>query len=218
MILAYKLLDIYKRELSLRVVFFKHFNWKQVAFHLTCIFILIVLSFTISWLSGNPVSLSIMLLSVLVMPNLFKRTEEERTRIYNQFHYGLNYYELRMRRLRKFLKDEGIDFSKEKIAALITLIDKQADEHKIPFLVGRGVLAAILIPIWVQGISWVLNKQITRIEEAVVFIVILLAIIFLIWMVITAWKKIIYDEIINSDYNRLKLMSSDLRELVFKMQ
>ncbi|MNP60603.1 hypothetical protein D3C76_1557010 [compost metagenome] len=77
-------------------------------------------------------------------------------------------------------------------------------------------MAALLIPIWIQGIAWVLNKQIDSIEGFVVFSTILLLLLILVAAFLSFWKTFVHDEIINSDYNRLKTISNDLREYQFK--
>ncbi|SEB10104.1 hypothetical protein [Paenibacillus sp. 276b] len=211
-----KLLLIYKSELSLRNIIFNHFNWKLIFPHLCFILVSLVIAITLAVIFNQPPYLLIFLAVILVLPNLFKRTEKERDRILSEEHNGLNFSDIRMKRLRKFLKEESIDHSKEKLNLLISYVDKQAEEKRVPFLVGRGVMAALLIPIWIQGIAWILNKQIDSIEWFVVFIIILLLILILVTMFLSFWKTIVHDEIVNSDYNSLKIISSDLREYQFK--
>lgn len=214
--MVYKLLLIYKSELSLRNVIFKYFNWKLLFPHLLFILLSLIVSITLAIIFKKPQYILFLLVVLIVLPSLYKKVESERDRILLEEHNGLSLSGVRMKRLKKFLKDESIDHFNEKLNLLISSVDKQAEEYRVPFLVGRGVIAAFLIPIWIQGISWVLNKQIDTIENFIVFIATLFFFLILVAWLLFLWKKIIHEEIINSDYNRLKTISNDLREYQFK--
>ncbi|MUG87278.1 hypothetical protein GNP92_13130 [Paenibacillus timonensis] len=214
--MVYKLLSIYKSELTLRNIIFKYFNWRLIFPHVLFIIISFIVSLTFAAILKKPQFILLFLVTLIVLPSLYKKTESERDRILSEEHEGLNISGVRMKRLKKFLKVESIDHSNEKLNLLISSVDKQAEESKVPFLVGRGVMAALLIPIWIQGIAWVLNKQIDSIEGFVVFSTILLLLLILVAAFLSFWKTFVHDEIINSDYNRLKTISNDLREYQFK--
>ena len=119
-----------------------------------------------------------------------------------------------MRRLKKFFDDEKIDLSSDKLKLLITFVDKQAEESKVPFLLGRGLMAALLIPLWVQIISWFFN----RIDDIKILGLFILILVYFVILISTLIKMCgtIYDHIINSDYYRLKRISNDLFELQLK--
>jgi len=211
-----KLLAIYKKEFTLRNIIFRYFNWRTVTFHYIFIFGSIILACTLAIVFRNLGYILVSFASIIVFPNLLKKMELERDRILKDIHNCSDFTSLRLRRLKKFLKDESLDHAINKIELLISLVDKQAEETRVPFLVGRGAVAAFLIPIWIQCISWILNKKIETVESFTFFIVLLIGILIVIIGLLSFWKMIVHDEIVNGDYNRLKLISNDLREMQFK--
>lgn len=214
--MVYKILEIYKRELSVRVLIFKYFNWKLIFPQIILILLFMIVAITLAIAENKPPYFLISVLSAITFPRLLKKVEIERDRILKEVHNDFTIVGIRMRRLKNFLKAEGIDYSKEKLNLLIASVDKQAHELRTPLLVGKGVMAALLVPIWIQGIAWILNKQINSVELFVLFIVVLLLVLLVFWFFLSFYKSVIHDEIINSDFNRLKMISNDLRELQFK--
>ncbi|MNW44888.1 hypothetical protein D3C74_221370 [compost metagenome] len=214
--MVYKLLEVYKKELSIRNLVFKYFNWKKILPLIIFFVTFLTVSIILALIKNQPLYLSINILSIITFFGLLKEVESQREKILKEFHNGLSLAGIRMKRLKKFLKEESIDHPKEKLDLLVTFVDKQAEELKTPFLIGKGVMAALLIPIWIQGIAWILNKQISTFEGFVFFIIILVLFLLIFWSILFFWKSIVHDEIINSDYNRLKMILNDLRELQFK--
>lgn len=214
--MVYKLLKIYKNELNLKNIVLRHISWNKFIVHIILFFLSIVGPFILKLNFDEALTDILYLFVIPIVLNFFKKLDKEVKRVYKDVHGGLNYVKLRISRLNKFLKEEGIDHSKEKINLLIAMIDKNAEELRVPFLVGRGLLVALLVPIWVQCLAWAFQKQITQIKEAVIFVCIILAVLIVIWYLIIIFKYTVYDEFFNGDYNRYKTIANDLREIILK--
>ncbi len=211
-----ELLELYKTKLTLRKIVIKNMKLsnlkKSIVSLLICLF-LIVISFVFISNEFNYAPLGLLFLWAYIF---IKETDVEIKRIQREQNQGKNYYQIRIQHLKTYLKNEGIDHDQTKLKLLIEMVDKQAEEFIIPFLIGRGLFLSFFIPLWSALITYTLNRHIERLELAVVIVVVASFIIMVIWLFSSMLKQIIYDEIINGDYQRLKAISNDIREIHFK--
>ncbi|WP_328800460.1 hypothetical protein T3H97_18040 [Paenibacillus sp. LX16] len=114
------------------------------------------------------------------------------------------------------MRNESIDTDPKKIDLLIKLVEKQAEEQKVPFFVGRGILLTILLPIVSTTYTNILNKYTDDLTTVLTIFAIISAIVLLAFIYATVFR-FIYDEFINGDYQRYKTIANDLRELHFKL-
>lgn len=211
----YELLKIYKTELLLRKLILRHIRWRGFTVHFILIIILFFGSIGLCIVMDKQIYLLAMLLLIPIVKHFAKKLEAEVKFVQKQYHSGQNYHEIRIQRLRKYLREHGLDYNKERLKLLIDQINSNSNDLKIPFLVGGSLLIATIIPIWNQILAWIF-KEIDRLETLVVFVLVLLFVIIAIWYIISLFKQLIYDEFIYSDFNRVKLIVSDLNEIYMK--
>ncbi|MCG7385596.1 hypothetical protein [Paenibacillus sp. ACRRY] len=214
--MADKLLKLYKKDLSLLHIMFKKMRWqgfKRSIILLVSCFILIILikyNFKSDW--SNISFISLIMCFVVALRDLTL----ERDRIIESENKGKNYYQVRIEGLRKFLRNESIDTDPKKIELLIKLVEKQAEEQKVPFFVGRGILLTVLLPIISATYTNILNKYTDDLTTVLTIFLILLIVILFVFIYATLFR-FIYDDFINGDYQRYKTIANDLRELHFKL-
>lgn len=211
----YELLKIYKTELLLRKLILRHIRWRGFTVHFILIIILFFGSIGLCIVMDKQIYLLAMLLLIPIVKHFAKKLEAEVKFVQKQYHSGQNYHEIRIQRLRKYLREHGLDYNKERLKLLIDQINSNSNDLKIPFLIGGSLLIATIIPIWNQILAWIF-KEINRLETLVVFVLVLLFVIIAIWYIISLFKQLIYDEFIYSDFNRVKLIVSDLNEIYMK--
>lgn len=214
--MADKLLKLYKKDLSLFHIMLKKLKWKgfkrSIIFLVSCIIsiILIKYNFKSDWSNISYISL------IMCFMVSFKDLTLERDRIIESDYKGKNYYQVRMEGLRKFLRSESIDTDPKKIESLIKLVEKQAEEQKVPFFVGRGILLTVLLPIISATYTNILNKYTDDLTTVLIIFSVLLIVILCIFISATLFR-FVYDDFINGDYQRYKTIANDLRELHFKL-
>lgn len=214
--MADELLKLYKKDLSLINIMFKKMEWqgfKRTFILLMSSIILIILmkyNFKSEWSNISFVSLIICFIVSL------RDLAIERDRIIESDNNGKNYYQVRIEGLKKFLRNGSIDTDPKKIELLIKLVEKQAEEQKVPFFVGRGILLTVLLPIISATYTNILNKYTDDLTTVLTIFLILLIIILFVFIYATLFR-FIYDDFINGDYQRYKTIANDLRELHFKL-
>jgi hypothetical protein len=148
--------------------------------------------------------------------SLNKYTNKEIKRICTEVHSGRNYYQVKIDKLRKFLRAEGIDTNAAKLKLLIEYTEKSAEEYKYPFIISRGTFFSVTFPIIVTTVGYVLNRHVEKLEIALLASSGVIVILTIVLIYTSLIKKFIFDELINGDYQRLKTIANDLRELYFK--
>jgi hypothetical protein len=207
-----KILKYYKTNFGLWNVFFRHLKWGQFLLYIFPLIIaissIIYLSFRLNldWLS-----IVGLLLMFAILP-FFKKESNRIVKEVHQFENKEQFFSNRKNKFKTFLKDKGID-DKEKVNYLISLVNENIEESKTPFLVNRGLIAAIIVPIWVQFLGYIYKNEITSFEGALFVMVIFVILIIMVWVMISVLKMIFYDEIINSNYNRLRNIEKMLKDL-----
>ncbi|QDY83523.1 hypothetical protein FQU75_08920 [Paenibacillus polymyxa] len=211
-----KLLKLYKKDLSLLHIMMKKIKWqgfnRSIIALILSIILIIAIKYNIKsdWSNVSFVSL------IICIVILFRDLILERDRIIKFDNKGKNYYQIRIEGLRAFLRNESIDTDPKKIDLLIKLVEKQAEEQKVPFFVGRGILLTILLPIVSATYTNILNKYTDDLTTVLTIFAIISAIVLLAFIYATVFR-FIYDEFINGDYQRYKTIANDLRELHFKL-
>jgi hypothetical protein len=99
--------------------------------------------------------------------------------------------------------------SKEKMEYLIELMTDYSSELRIPFYFNKGLILAVLAPLWFQFISWTYSKNISTQDEAVKFILLVLLII----LVFGVPVYFIFSELANNDYRKSKKLCNALKEI-----
>ncbi|GAB6988721.1 hypothetical protein [Paenibacillus pini] len=213
--MAHKLLKLYKDDLSLFHILIKKMRWtnfnKTIFILLFSIALIIILKSQINSLWGNASFLLLILCYVVFL----REAKLESDRIIQSDNSGKSYYQARMDGLKRFLKNEGFDTNPQKIDLLIKMVEKQSEEAKVPFFIGRGIILTIIIPIISATYTNILNKYIDRLEIVILIFVIFIATVLIIFYYVSIFK-LFYDEIINGDYQRYKTIANDLRELYFR--
>ncbi|MEN1985662.1 hypothetical protein [Paenibacillus hubeiensis] len=214
--MADKLLRLYKKDLSLLQIMFKKMKWqgfyRSIIAILSSIILIIALKYNLKSDWSNASFISLIICFVVSLRDLTL----ERDRIIKFENNGKNYYQVRIEGLRKFLRNEGIDTDPKKIDLLIKLVEKQAEEQKVPFFVGRGILLTVLLPIVSATYTNILNKYTDDLTTVLTIFLIILGVILLVF-IYASFFRFIYDEFINGDYQRYKTIANDLRELHFKV-
>ncbi|MDN4600672.1 hypothetical protein P5G61_05500 [Paenibacillus sp. F6_3S_P_1C] len=214
--MADKLLKLYKKDLSLLHIMFKKMKWqgfyRSIIFLLSSIILIIVIKYSFKSDWSNASFISLIICFVVSLRDLTL----ERDRITKSDNNGKNYYQVRIEGLRKFLRNESIDTDPKKLDLLIKLVEKQAEEQKVPFFVGRGILLTVLLPIVSATYTNILNKYTDDLTTVLTIFLIILAVILFAFIYATFFR-FIYDEFINGDYQRYKTIANDLRELHFKL-
>nr|WP_154892421.1 hypothetical protein [Paenibacillus xylanexedens] len=215
--MAEKLLKLYKKDLSLLQIMFKKMQWKgffrSIIFLLLSIVSIIVIT---KYVESDWSNASFILLIICFFVSL-KDLTTERDRIIEFENNGKNYYQIRIQGLRTFLKNESIDTDSKKIELLIKLVEKQSEEQKVPFFVGRGIVLTVLLPIVSATYTNILNKYTEDLTTVLTIFLVILGVVLLLFIYATVFR-FIYDEFINGDYQRYKTIANDLRELHFKLE
>ncbi|PWV90617.1 hypothetical protein DFQ01_14130 [Paenibacillus cellulosilyticus] len=213
--MAHKLLRLYKTDLSLSHIIIKKLKWRNFNRSMVALVISILLIVILKY-ALHSVWENVGFSSLIIWYLVFLRDSIlERDRVIEFDNGGKSYYQVRIDGLKKFLRNEGIDTEPKKIDLLIKIVEKQSEDIKIPFFVGRGIFLSVLIPIISATYTNILNKYTDNLETVVMIFLIIALIILLIFIYISA-IKLIYDEFINGDYQRYKTIANDLRELYFK--
>lgn len=135
--MADKLLKLYKKDLSLLHIMFKKMKWqgfkRSIIFLVSCIILIILIKYNFKSEWSNISFISLIMCFLVSLRDLTL----ERDRIIESDNNGKNYYQVRIEGLRKFLRNESIDTDPKKIELLIKLVEKQAEEQKVSFFVGR---------------------------------------------------------------------------------
>ncbi|WP_110930082.1 hypothetical protein [Paenibacillus bouchesdurhonensis] len=213
--MTHRLLKLYKTDLSLFHILIKKIKWtnyyKSIITLILCILFMIAVKNQIQSSWGNASFVTLFFWYVVFL----RDSKRERDRIIQFDNGGKNYYQVRIDGLKKFLRNEGIDTDPQKIDLLIKMVEKQSEEQKVPFFIGRGIILTIIIPIISATYTNILNKYVDNLETVIFIFVILIAIIIILFCYASIYK-FIYDEFINGDYQRYKIIANDLRELYFK--
>ncbi len=214
--MAGKLLELYKKDLSLLQIMFKKFQWKGfLCSIISLVVIIIVIIFIKTCFKSDWTNASFFLLIISFFLFL-KDSRKEKDRIINSDHNGKNYDQIRLDGLRRFLRNESIDTDLKKIELLIQLVEKQAEELKVPFFVGRGILLTVLLPIVSATYTNILNKYADDLTTVLILFSTIVIIIISVFIYATI-LRFIYEISINGDYQRYKTIANDLRELHFKL-
>lgn len=110
--------------------------------------------------------------------------------------------------LENYLIENNI-ISKEKMEYLIELMTDYSSELRIPFYFNKGLILAVLTPLWFQFISWTYSKNISTQDEAIKFILLVLLII----LVFGVPVYFIFSELANNDYRKSKKLCNALKEI-----
>ncbi|MBQ4900688.1 hypothetical protein KB559_17775 [Paenibacillus sp. Marseille-P2973] len=213
--MAHKLLMLYKSELSLLQIIIKKLKWKNFYRSIITLILSILIIITVKYeVQSQWTNLSFASLVIWYLVFL-KDSTLESERVIKFDNGGKNYYQVRTEGLKKFLKNEGIDTNPKKIELLIKLVEKQAEEQKVPFFIGRGIILSILLPIISATYTIVLNKYTNNLETVILIFLIIIITILLIFIYLSVFK-FLYDDFINGDYQKYKTIANDLRELYFK--
>lgn len=214
--MAHKLLDLYKKELSLKRIMLRYLSAKYYILSSILLLVVILIVVGINIYVGGVYGLLSFFIIIGWIIFLNKYTNYERDRIKNEIHKGKNYNEIKQEKLKKFLRTEALDVNPQKIKLLIELTEKSAEEFKSDFFIGRGAFLSITIPIIVATVSYIYNKHVERLEVALVVALLLLVAVIFIFFYVSLFKILVYDEFINGDYKKLKTIANDLRELYFR--
>lgn len=214
--MADKILKLYKKDLSLSNIMTKKIKWQGFYRFLITLILSIILIIIMKYnIKSNLSNLSFISLIVCIVI-FFKDLILERDRITRFDNKGKTYYQIRIDGLKIFLKNESIDTDPKKLELLIKLVEKQAEEQKVPFFVGRGILLTILLPIVSATYTNILNKYTNDLNTVLIIFIVILVSLLLIFIYATFFR-FIYDEFINGDYQRYKTIANDLREIHFKL-
>jgi hypothetical protein len=159
----------------------------------------------IKWLSVfSPLSLT------LLIPYLQKEIKRIAKEIHNK-DTPKSLYEKGKEEFADYIELKGI-VEPIQFGYLIELIDKNVQDLKAPFFINRGVIAAILAPIWIQYITYIFTRETNSFEEATVILFSLIFLISILLFFISIGRTIV-DDILNSEYNRMKKMNNLVRDI-----
>lgn len=209
---------MYKEKTSFRNMYYQYMKrWEKVlaVFSFVYTIVLVIASVILMFMTD---------IHLLIIPGsipfllFLKYMDEVRQRILEQIYMKDSPREL-FEDIKKefaiFLENSGIA-EPAQFEYLINLINKRANELKVPFWINRGIFASVFVSIWVGYTNYIFTKEVTTFNEAS-FIFIALAIFILACsLLFRACKEIIdiiLDLIINADYNKMKKMNTLIEEI-----
>lgn len=216
--------NYYFKKLGNKNLLFRYTRKKLIYMTMLISFIILVIGLYLSWTNkfriihiiGSTLSI---LISFLIIIDGFNREYKKVLKLKYQIDSsGLlwnsrDFNQYKNKRFKEFLKYKGLLDNSQKFQCLIDLINEQISNSKAPYLVNKGIWAAILLPTWTQYISWLYKDQISTSIDAFS----LLSFIFFILIIFEYFfrfiKSLIYDEFINGYYNNLKVLNNKLKEV-----
>jgi hypothetical protein len=190
-------------------IYFQHMKFKWIFLSLLVGLPLLSIIMSFYWVEWI---ISIIFVVAAVLCGLY--VYRETTRI-NQEKYRLNtieeVYNLRKKEFQDYIKDKKL-LEPDKLDDLIQLVELNAEQLRTSFFIKGGVLVAVILPIWVQFITYTFSI-INGIEEAFyLFIYLLYAAVLLGW-VLYICKAVFIDKILFGKYYKMKNMSLLLKEI-----
>ncbi|UOQ92166.1 hypothetical protein MUO14_16950 [Halobacillus shinanisalinarum] len=181
--MVYELFGFYKEKLSFWNVYFKHMiKWLVVSLFLTAVVISLGLLFVSFWSEVQWFILLAFIPNVLLM--LYVKREKGRIakEVYNQ-DSPKGVFNKRKEEFADYLEQKGI-VEPHQFEYLIELIDKNAQDLKVPFLINWGLIAAVIAPIWIQYITYIFTNEINSLEEATVSLGLLYCLLYCCYMLV----------------------------------
>lgn len=206
-----ELYSFYKEKMSFWNLYFKFMKKWQVSLLLLIIVIVFSSFIFVSFWSGIK---WLSVLSPLSMTLLIPYLQKEMKRIAKEIHNNdtpKSLYEKGKEEFADYIKQKGIVETNQYVY-LIELIDKNVQDLRAPFFINRGVIAAIFAPIWIQYIAFIFTRETNSFEEATVILFSLIFLISILLFFISIGRTIV-DDIMNSEYNRMKKMNNLVRDI-----
>ncbi|WP_139377050.1 hypothetical protein [Halobacillus hunanensis] len=193
-------------------VYFKHMKkWLFILLFLMAVVVSLGLLYVSYWLGIEWLVLLSFIPIVLFM--LYVRSEKSRIakEVYHQ-KSPLDVFYKRKEDFAEHLQQSGI-VEPYQFEYLIQLVDKKAQDLKVPFLINWGIMAAIAAPVWIQYIQYVFSNEITSLEEATGTMGILVLFIIVLLYVGSLIRSFVVGELLNGEYNLMRQMGNLVRDI-----
>lgn len=113
--------------------------------------------------------------------------------------------------IRELLIKNEID-TVEKLKYFIELLEDNIKNSKVPNIFNKGIIVGIIGPVWIQFVAWV-YQNIDNYESAIIFLLMVIICVFLVSSIYGIIRPVIIDDIINSEYNKLKKLFKIVNEI-----
>lgn len=219
--MPYKLLRYYKKELGVKNLILKFVRKRK----LVLLFLLCISSPSILFFyKQSPfIITSLFMLTIFVLAFfLIKSANQEYKKVLidrysissDRFWNRDAFRDLNIELIVDFLETQNIN-SERGIKHLISMVDDISKEVRAPFLVGGGVVIAMLIPVWARLIHFAYTEFITSFYEALFLFFSISLFALLIW-VIYSMAKSMWDEIFSTDYLNYKILKGYLNDIYLR--
>ncbi|MFQ3544831.1 hypothetical protein Q7A53_12120 [Halobacillus rhizosphaerae] len=210
--MIYELFSIYKEKMSFNNVYLRYMKkWHVILLLLTILVLFVSLIYLSLWSGNEWLMFFVPLPITLFIPYLNHEMERISKEVHNRETTG-NVIKKRREEFAQCLEEKGIT-KPEQFEFLIELIDKNAQEMKTPFFINRGIIAAILGPIWIQYLTFVFTMSTHSLEEATGLLVLLVVLIMLFLCFVYISRSIVVDDLMNGEYNKMRKMGNVVRDI-----
>ena len=160
------------------------------------------------------IKILIVFLAFLFINNEYKKVLKDIYKIDSKgfFWNSAQYSYLVISKFEDILNESGIK-EKEQLEYLINLMDRNTAELKVPTFIGNGIIAGIILPVWLQFVDLYFKKQISTPQEGLGFLCAVTVVVFIIIGIIHQFKNLLDEELINRKYYEYKRIGNNLREL-----
>ncbi|UOR13686.1 hypothetical protein [Halobacillus amylolyticus] len=186
-------------------------KWLVISLFLTTIIISLGLLFVSFWSGVQWFILLAPIPNGLLMLYVKKEKNRIAKEVYNQDSPKDVFYK-RKKEFADYLEQKGV-VEPHQFEYLIELIDKNAQDLKVPFLINWGLIAAIIAPVWIQYITFIFTKEINSFAEATWTTGIFLLFIVILLYVGSIVRSFLVGELLNGEYNRMKQMGNMVRDI-----
>lgn len=212
--MVYQLLYEYKEVYSFKNRYFKYFNKYKMFLRLVEILIVCGGIYFCSQYYDVMVLRFVWSFPVLFIPIIFfieiKRVTKEIHKVDSIKDYDKKCKALFLDRV----KEDKIDIHNEKqMDMLFTIIDSEIKELKPSVFLNKAIVTGLFAPLWINYISSIYNNEVDNWREATAILFFFIIILTVIFFIGYQLKQTLYDEIIYSDYKKIKYMNNLLKDI-----
>ncbi len=198
----------YKENFDFKNCYFKYFNKRKLIVQFILSILILLISIKFAYKLKYKIIITLIICFFIFYCCIIIRNEMNRInkRIYNKnTQEETNNY--RSEKFKKYIYEQEINT--RQLEYLINFIDKQIKESKIPIFIKNGFVFGT---VWIKYIDVIFESSIeSNIDSTILMILINLTIITLIFA--TYPIKILYDDFINRDFNKMRSMNYLLKQI-----
>ncbi|WP_163528822.1 hypothetical protein [Halobacillus ihumii] len=210
--MVYELFSFYKENMSFWNVYFKHMKkWLVILLFSAVVIISLGMLFVSYWMGVE----WFILLSFIPIGLLMLYVRKEKIRITKEVYHQesqLDVFYKKKEQFAEYLQQSGI-VEPYQFEYLIQLIDKKAQDLKVPFLINWGIMTAIAAPVWIQYIQYLFSNEITSLQEATGTLGVLMLFIIVLLYAGSLIRSFVVGELLNGEYNRMRQMGNLVRDI-----